>query len=271
MRFTSDKRLLLTFGLFLIFLLAACTTQPGTDKPTSTSTATSTNSSTTVNTGNGNTPTATVATLPSDGSVATSKPKTLKGTNLIVNGDAESGAGAADDGTVEKNIPGWTTTNHFTTVQYGASGGFAVDTDPGPQNRGKNFFVGGPETVTTDDLTDNTVTGAKQIIDVSAFGTQLDSGSLHYLLSAYLGGYSSQNDNATLNIDFQNSSHTSLGKAKLGPVLATDRQDTTGLVLKTTTGTVPKGTRYIEVTLTMTKTDASYNDGSADNISLIIQ
>jgi len=65
--------------------------------------------------------------------------------NVIKNGNAEKGAGSTDGSTVP--VPGWTETagTTFTAVQYGASGGFPAATDPGPNNRGKNFFAGGDD------------------------------------------------------------------------------------------------------------------------------
>src|SRR5581483_4382856 len=66
------------------------------------------------------------------------------GANLIFNGDAESGL-SAPTGVELEYIPGWITTSAFTTVPYGLSG-FAQATDPGPANRGVNFFGGGQNT-----------------------------------------------------------------------------------------------------------------------------
>ena len=64
------------------------------------------------------------------------------GANVIVNGDAEAGAGSAD-GFAPVTIPGWTAVGPFIVVQYAAGAGFPGASDPGPPSRGLNFFAGG--------------------------------------------------------------------------------------------------------------------------------
>ena len=63
--------------------------------------------------------------------------------NLIINGDAESDIGSAT-GAVIGPVTGFTTVGNFTITKYGASSGFPSVTDPGPVNRGLNFFSGAP-------------------------------------------------------------------------------------------------------------------------------
>ncbi len=181
--------------------------------------------------------------------------------NLIVNGDAESGPGTQDGGTPVQNIPGWTTSGHFDSIAYGASGGYLEPTDPGPSNRGKNFFGGGP---------DDSVSTGTQLIDVSAGAAIFDAGTAHYLLSGWLGGYSGQDDNAVLTIRFENSAGLVLGQGHIGPVMAADRKGETSLLQRSSQGSVPKGTRKVQVTLTMTRLAGSANDGYADNLSLSV-
>jgi hypothetical protein len=178
-----------------------------------------------------------------------------------VNGDAESGTGSSDGSVVVSSIPGWTTTGEANVVQYGASGGYPASTDPGPSDRATNFFAGGPNDATS------TFT---QTIDLSAYATQIDSGAIGYLLSAYLGGYSTQDDNASLAITFfgAGDAGTALGTGSIGPVLAADRGSVTGLFSRTGTGSVPVGTRSVQVVLTMTRVEGTANDGYADDLSL---
>src|SRR5262249_30611195 len=66
----------------------------------------------------------------------------LFGRNLLANGDAEGGTGS-DNGDAMP-APGWMSTDGLAVVQYGASGGFPDATTPGPDDRGVNFFAGGP-------------------------------------------------------------------------------------------------------------------------------
>ena len=185
----------------------------------------------------------------------------LLGSNLIKNGDAESGPGSSSGGTVS-NIPHWTTFGDFTVVQYNAPGGFPTSSGPGPASRGNNFFAGGPS---------NGFSIASQTIDISSIATQVDTGTITFSLTGYLGGYFDQDDNAVLKVDFLDGSASSLGVAQIGPILASDRSNTTGLFFRSTAGNLPVGTRTIGVTLEMTRTAGSYNDGYADNLSFVLQ
>lgn len=182
------------------------------------------------------------------------------GTNLIVNGDAETGSGSPDGDTIF-SVPNWTTSGAFNVVKYGAPGGFPTITDPGPASRGKNFFAGGPA---------NASSSATQAINIADGAVTIDGGLVTFGLTGYLGGFSTQGDNAVLTLTFLNAGAVSLGTATIGPVTNTDRGDATGLLSRSTTGTVPVGTRSLSVTLQMTRTNGSYNDGYADNLSLIL-
>ncbi len=185
------------------------------------------------------------------------------GPNLIVNGNGEAGGpGSASGNDLIRPIPGWTPTGNFTVVQYGNSSGFPTTTDPGPSDRGSNFFAGGPS---------NSSSSASQVIDVSAGATSIDAGGVTFNLSAYLGGWESQGDNAVLTATFQDSQGHSLGTATLGPVTAADRHSATGLLPRSTQGAVPTGTRTINLVLQMTRQAGSYNDGYADDLSLVFQ
>lgn len=182
------------------------------------------------------------------------------GANVIVNGDAEAGAGSAD-GFAPVTIPGWTAVGPFIAVQYAAGAGFPGASDPGPPSRGLNFFAGG-------DGSD--VTTATQVDDVSADAAAIDTGTVTFALSGYLGGFADQRDNAMLTVNFRNAGSTILSTASIGPVSNTDRGNATALLLRSTTGTVPAGTRTVEVVLALTRLDGSYDDGYADNLSLVL-
>jgi hypothetical protein len=87
--------------------------------------------------------------------------------NLIVNGDAEMGQGSPD-GSSLVSIPGWSRIEQSNVLQYSDSE--QVDRislhDPGPANRGKNYFSGGSSDSTLDIL--------EQIIDVSSLAEQIN-------------------------------------------------------------------------------------------------
>jgi hypothetical protein len=178
-----------------------------------------------------------------------------------VNPGAEDGPSDSTGDQPVSKIPGWTTHGDIDVVPYGVNGVAGVS-DPGPANRGKNLFTGGPDTPNT---------SASQVIDVSSGSSDINSGSVSYTLSGYLGGFSSQEDNAVLVVQFEDSTGKVLATAQIGPVSAADRQDNTGLLLRKTSGKVPPSTVKLVVTLRMTRTGGAYNDGYADELSLILQ
>ncbi len=111
---------------------------------------------------------------------------------------------------------------------------------------------------------------ATQSIDVSsADAAAIDTGNTPFNLSGYLGGFSTDGDNATLSITFKSALGSPLGTASIGPVSAADRGNVTGLLPRSTSGNVPTGTRQIDVLLQMTRTAGAFNDGYADNLSLV--
>lgn len=171
--------------------------------------------------------------------------------NLIVNPGAE---------TVSNGLAtGWTVNSTPEVVAYG-TGGFPTATSPGPSNRGNNFFAGG----------NDAASDFFQTINISNLASSIDAGKVKYALDGWLGGYDSQDDSAEVFINFQSSSKGFVDQASIGPVLAADRQDVTGLFERKTSGTVPAGARYVQVQIHMTRSSGSYNDGYADNLSLTL-
>jgi hypothetical protein len=104
---------------------------------------------------------------------------------------------------------------------------------------------------------------------VSQYANAIDASHVTYLLSGWLGGWTSQDDNATLTVTFQNASGAALGTGSIGPVMAADRASATGLVQQSSSGAVPSGTRTVLVVLSMARTSGSANDGYADDLSLV--
>lgn len=185
---------------------------------------------------------------------------TLFGTNLIVNGDAEAGS-ASRDSYASIPIPGWVVTNHLTVLRYGTPGGFPSANDPGPSERGKNMFVGGPQDASS---------AAVQTVSVEAASAAIDQGQVNYTLAGYLGGVSAQKDNALVRATFQDGKGATLGQASIGPVMPEEREYKTGLVRISTKGRLPAGTRKIEIRLEMTRLDGAYDDSFADDLSLVL-
>lgn len=175
--------------------------------------------------------------------------------NLIQNGDAESGAAGGFAGIPA--IPGWTTDGNVAVVKYSDGDDGITAASPGPTNRGSNYFAGGPG---------NAASKITQTIDLSGSAAAIDGGSQPFTIDGWRGGYDGQNDNAILRVTFLSASGATLGSASIGPVLAADRGDTGGMIEKTTSGSVPAGTRKATVSLEFTRTDGSDNDGAADNL-----
>ena len=182
------------------------------------------------------------------------------GTNLIANAGAETYKGTAT-GYTHITPTGWTAKGDPTVVLYTDAGGFPTATSPGPASRAKAFFSGGPDTAATDFF---------QTIDLSSIGAAIDAKQVKLALSGYLGGFSSQGDNATLTINFENASKAVISHTSVGPVTAANRKNITGMLLRSTTGTVPAGTRFAQVQVHFARQAGSYNDGYADNLSLIL-
>lgn len=191
----------------------------------------------------------------------------MLGTNVIINGDAESGVGTTDGSYVSS--PGWgNIQNYATVVQYGSPGGFPGQSSPGPTHRGVNFFAGGPDVNGVD------YSVLFQTIDVTAFQSLIDAGSLGYHLGGWFGGFSSQTDWSGLIIYFlvTPTDLPGIGSKQVGPVTAAERSDTTGLYYRSANGVIPPGTRYILVNLDFNRFSppGTYNDGYADQIELVI-
>jgi hypothetical protein len=189
--------------------------------------------------------------------------------NLIVNGNAESGTGSSDSSTTAPvPIPGWTTTTNLTEHTYDPAGSAAFpDVNASAAIGGANqFFAGGP----ANGSAGNTVETATQDVAVSTAAAEIDAGGVTATLSADLGGFSTQGDNAALTATFLGSAGEQLGTLSIGPVTAADRDNTTQLLPRSGSGTVPPRTRTVRVVLTATKTDGSYSDAYADNLSLTL-
>lgn len=203
------------------------------------------------------------------------------GQNLIVNGDAEQGLGDAIGNAVGNAvgidipaIPGWTTTGEFSVLKYGATGfNFvnpfgnlvsvtlpAIDVT-GPINRGRNLFFGGAGRASS---------SANQSINVNSLAAVIDAGRAAFDLSGWLGGYATDQDIASLNINFLDQTNQSLGIASISAPNPAERNNITGLFLKSTSGYVPVGTRQINVVLNANYARGRVNDSYADNLSLVI-
>jgi hypothetical protein len=189
------------------------------------------------------------------------------GKNLLINGDAEASAGAANATTISAPS-GWiigSETNRkpgFSAVQYGVPT-FPPLTSPGPGARGANFFAGGPN---------DSDSGAFQDIDLNSAATDIAAGRLSVELSGWLGGFAAEGDHMILSMSFLDKNGkvlTSGGTVSAGTATASDRGNVTGLLFRTTGYVlIPAATRSIRVILQSVRQNGTYNDSYADNVAL---
>ncbi|KAG2172395.1 hypothetical protein INT43_004937 [Umbelopsis isabellina] len=184
------------------------------------------------------------------------------GPNLVANGDFETGD-ADTTGYGAVTIPGWLVTSGGTptVVSYGTSG-FPSSSTTGPSNRGNNFFAGGDAGVDV---------SISQTLNVAAAATNIDSNKVQYSFSAWLGGYSTQSDQAKIVATFLDANGKNLTASTIGPVTATQRGLVTKFLSQSATGTLPSGTRSVKLDVYSSIISAgTYTDGYVDNISFTI-
>lgn len=180
-------------------------------------------------------------------------------TMLIENRGAEDGP-ASPNGVDPVLTPSWTTTGAFTVVAYGTPGDFPTTSDFGPPWRGLNFFCGGPSPATT---------SASQIylIPEDCFYT-IDRGGVACELRAFLGGYLTDRDHARVRAEFRDVSGGVLLVLTTETVSEEERGGQTMLLLRGAAGTVPQGTRSVDVRIEMIHVDGPYNNALADELEL---
>ena len=183
------------------------------------------------------------------------------GINLLPYGDAEGLPGG--DGTVAVEIPGWTLSGPLTVTRWNLPDGWPLNTDPGPPDRGVNFFAGGPD----GDL--NTATTRVVLPEPAA---AIDAGLVPIELSGWFGGFQGQADTASLLAKFLDAAGAEIESFTIGAPTPLQRGNRTGMVFDSVTRLVPPGTREVEVVLEMRRqARLGWNDGYADNLRLVLR
>jgi hypothetical protein len=96
----------------------------------------------------------------------------------------------------------------------------------------------------------------------------IDNQTVMFSLSAWLGGWRDQDDNARVSINFFDQANLIVGSSTtIGPVLAADRSNITSLLFRQANGSVPVGARSFTVTVLITCVVPTDNDGIADDIA----
>nr|ACD54808.1 hypothetical protein [Adineta vaga] len=181
--------------------------------------------------------------------------------NLVINGDAETGD-CSKTKPYDKQPTGWKYTGSPIQVAYAAEWNQDNST-PGPSDRGQCYFAGY-------ETANNSMWQTININDATTLSL-LDSEKVSANLSAWLGGYYSQDDNAKVTLNFYNQDGTKIGNAiTIGPVLAVDREKKSELLFRTNNGKVPAGTRSMIVLVEFTIINGRDNDGAADNIAVVL-
>jgi hypothetical protein len=183
--------------------------------------------------------------------------------NLVQNGGAEQPAAPPSDTGVAPPTD-WSSAPGFTVMAYGRNV-FPPTSVSNGIGGGTNFFAGGPNVPSS---------AADQFIDISGAAPEVDAGHVRATLSAYLGGVANQGDAASVTVTFNSDAlgdGSDLGSAlTVGPVTASDRNDVTTLLRREASVTVPAGARSIRILIATTRTDGAYDDGYADNVSLLL-
>ncbi|QOY85957.1 hypothetical protein [Paludibaculum fermentans] len=182
--------------------------------------------------------------------------------NLVVNGGAENGEGATgiNDPAV-RPIPGWTASGSLTVVTYGANSLLAAG-DPGPQNRGLNYFSGGPG---------GGASTARQTIDLSALATDIDGGRVRFYLSGFLGSADGWDSPVILKAAFRNAAGEVLLTSSVNGPSALEKNYTPELMNSAMSGYLLPNTRSVDLLLDMTAPSSAFNYFGADNLSLILR
>jgi hypothetical protein len=99
----------------------------------------------------------------------------------------------------------------------------------------------------------------------------IDNQTVKFNLSAWIGGYDNQDDNAVVSLTFIDQSNQTLGNCTtIGPVLSNARGNKSMLLFQNANGSVPIGTRFLAVSVGITLSSGTWNNGYVDNIAIIL-
>ncbi len=202
----------------------------------------------------------------------------IQSPNLLVNPGAEAGDPSLS-GYSSVSVPGWTVAGTPTVVRYGTVGKWpsplsvATPAFPtilqfprpgdGPPDGGGQFFGGGNVATAT----------LSQTVDLNGAAAQIDTGTVPYTLSGWLGGFLEDPSEASVTVKFLSAGQSPLGTGTIGPVGVLQRRFKTALLQRETSGTIPAGTRSAVVVVTFKDCNPSpshYNNAYADNLSFTV-
>ncbi|MCK5000606.1 MAG: FecR domain-containing protein [Anaerohalosphaera sp.] len=187
--------------------------------------------------------------------------------NLIVNGDFEAGDIAEYDPTnnslTNVDVYGWQDYCRAVAISYDKTASFGYpnpETDVVPADRGKNFFVGAEQGK------------IYQEIDIAGLDYYVDSRTIRYELSGWLGAFGSdQEDSIEVTATFYDRFGYDMVSGKIGPITLADRGSKTGFVELMDKGAVPVGCRKIRITIQSFHGNGDLTDAYADNLKLVLK
>ena len=182
------------------------------------------------------------------------------GANLLRNPGAEDSFPDFLDLNAVVPIPGWTLTGNFTAADYRAAD-FLMGPEGDRISGGASFFSGGPA---------SPLSTATQVVDATAFSTEVDAGRAIAHFEAWMGGYDVGGDNASAVATFLDAGLNPLGALNLLPVSGTSR-GISKMVFRDASGPVPPGARFIQAMLISQRLEGNYNDGYFDKIGLSLE
>ena len=195
---------------------------------------------------------------PPVGLAATAPPTPILEENVIINGGGEMERGF-DDFLPDAALPGWIDDGWGTAIRYG-SDGFPSISGPGPEHPGENFLCGGYAGA------DSSI---YQEVDLSSLAGDIDGGAMGFRFQGWLGGYSDQDDRAEVTLELFDAGGATMLTSTLDAVFASERDDVTGLKLRSRFGMVPPFVRSARISIQFIR-DSGGNDGYVDNLSLIL-
>ena len=99
----------------------------------------------------------------------------------------------------------------------------------------------------------------------------IDNHTVWFNFSAWIGGWSTQDDNARASLIFANQTNQVVDNiTTIGPVMAAARGSVSALVTRQATGRIPVSARFMTILVTITGVTGSSNDGDIDNISVVL-
>jgi CxxC motif-containing protein len=196
--------------------------------------------------------------------------------NLLANNNPGTEAGSASStGNDVFTLDPWTreagSSPRATAVRYGAPG-FPTVAQGQALGGGRSFFAGGPSAAGDNNGSAFSFALLEQKLPVPATAEEdIDAGNVQFTVSGCLGGYATQDDQASVAAEGQTTGGAATsGIANAAGPTAAERGNQTELLGRSATVPLGPGTRSIEFVLDLSRQSGAgtYNDAYADNLAL---